>query len=435
MLIRSLMERRYGDGGSAPLSGINDPSTPLYQALLGAMEGIGPIDGLPAVNYQNALRIPAVWRGTAIQASVPASLPLRFYTRDADGNRQNLPASHPMNWFLERPNPEMTPMSFWETSFAHNVLAGDTYWSIATDQLGRPREVWPLEPRRMKVVRDTGTQRKMFIIDGDANQPAFEYEPDGTGSIIHIPGFSLNGMRGINQIDLQRLALQLMLASEEFGARMFSQGTNLSGILTSDADIDEKTAEKLRSRWRKLNSGLRRAHDIAVMGNGAKFQETTLDPQKAQMIDTRKFQLGEYERMSGVAPHLLGDVEKSTSWGTGIEEQGRNTVTYTLGPTIRRFEDAINFKLLARWKPVYAKFELSGLLRGDTKARYQAYAFGRQWGWLSINDIRRMEDLPPVPGGDEYLTPLNMQPVTDGTESDVAGELDDVTAQLEDLGN
>ena len=145
-----------------------------------------------------------------------------------------------------------------------------------------------------------------------------------------------------------------------------------------------------------------------MLSDGAKWHQLSIAPDEAQFIETRRFQLNEIARLYRVPPHLIADVDRSTSWGTGIEEQSIGFVVYTLRPWIVRLERALSELIPGNG---YVRFNVEGLLRGDTKSRYEAYAVARQWGWLSVNDIRDLEDLDPVTGGDTYLSPLNMNPL------------------------
>jgi HK97 family phage portal protein len=223
---------------------------------------------------------------------------------------------------------------------------------------------------------------------------------------------------GVSPIRLARQGIGLALAAEEYGARCSptARSPPASCRPTSGSTSPQPTDSR---RWEAKAKGIANAHKAVVLDSGAKFQQLTIPPEDAQFIETRRFQISEVARIFGVPPHMLMDTEKSTSWGTGIEQQGIGFVVYTLRPWLTRVEQRLT-KML-RPNNVFAKYSVEGLLRGDTQGRYAAYAQGRQWGWLSINDIRKLEDLPPVDGGDAYITPLNMQPAgTEGTPNAAA---------------
>ncbi len=398
-----------------PLTGINDPTMPLYQSIAGWLDGLGGasrVANLPAVNPETAIRITAVYRAVKIIASTIGMLPFTIYSKADTGEKSPISPTHPGSWLVDTPNPEVTRSVFWETSIGHCLLSGNCYWFVQKDGLERARELWPINPKRVQVLRDPATRRKFYTLDNDQSVPYADYLADGSGEIVHVMDWSQDGLKGVSVLRQARLALQINMAAEEFAARLFADGSLPGGIITTNADLNEDQARKLKDRWERYHKGLSNAHRVAVLDNGASWQQTMISPEEAQFLQTRGFQVQEIARLFGIAPHLLADVTQSTSWGKGIEEQMRNTVTFTLQPFVRRFEDAASFKVLSRWPNLYGRFDLNELLRGDTFRRYQGYAFGRQWGFLSINDIRRMEDLPNVPGGDDYMVPMNMTNAT-----------------------
>jgi len=144
-----------------------------------------------------------------------------------------------------------------------------------------------------------------------------------------------------------------------------------------------------------------------------KWHQIGISPEDSQMLETRKFQVGEIARIFRVPPHMIGDVEKSTSWGTGIEQQNIGFITYSLRSWMVRWEQAIHQTLLSadERKDYFAEHLVDGLLRGDAQTRYKNYQIARQNGWLSGNDIRVLENMDPVDGLDAYLVNGNMIPV------------------------
>ncbi len=255
----------------------------------------------------------------------------------------------------------------------------------------------------------------MFVLDGDKSTPYMGpgKAGDAPADLIHIPGLTLDGMVGVNPIKAARMASQLALAAEQYGASVFTQGSLPDGVITTAADLDDVEAEALARRWEQRHKGWGKARRVAVLDNGAKWEPTSIAPEDAQFILSRQFQIQEIARLFGVPPHLLADSSGSTSWGSGLEEQTRAFVTFTLSAYSTRFEEAITDELIA--SPLrYARWNYAGLLRGNTLARYQAYAIARSNGWLNADEIRAFEDLEPLPDGlgTVYLQPLNMAPVT-----------------------
>jgi hypothetical protein len=212
---------------------------------------------------------------------------------------------------------------------------------------------------------------------------------------------------------MHREALGLTKATEEFGARFFGSGASMSGALTRPVGaqrLSENSLKMLRESFSKMHSGLSNTHRVAILEDGMTYTSIGVPPENAQFLETRKFQRGEVASIFHVPPHMIGDLEHATF--TNIEHQGIEFVTYCLGPWLRAWESEIHRKLIAptEKRSLFAEFLVDGLLRGDTQARYQAYSVGRQWGWLSANDVRERENMNPIDGGDEYMVPLNMMP-------------------------
>lgn len=413
MLLRLFKRGDYGVAAGG-FSGLNNPNVPLYQALAGLASGdYAPVNSGAAVTTTSAMRVITVHRCVTLIAQSIASLPLGVYRYERD---RRVELTNPAERFIwGRPNPEMSRVGFWATTIGMAVLTGNAYIYKVRDGLGRVTEIWPLDPRKVEPVRDRdGTKR--FQVGADLLD---------SDTVLHVPSYG-DGFKGLNPIAYAREGIGMALATEEFGARFFGQGSTLAGVLTTDGKIDDPTADKLERRWSRLHSGVQRAHRIAILEGGLKYQQVGIAPEDAQFLETRRFQVEEIARLFGVPPHLLGAVDRTTSWGKGIEEQNIGFVTYTLGWWITLFEQAITDDLLAPANH-YARWNVNGLLRGNTAERYQSYQIGRNAGFLSINDIRKFEELPPIDGGDDYAQPLNSSssgasaPATDGGAADDAG--------------
>lgn len=354
-----------------------------------------------AVDDSRGLSLTAVYRSVVLISSMAASLPLHVYRQRPDGSRErDQQASTQLIW--GRPNPEMSAQTFWEMVIGHEVL-GDAFIWVEKNRNGGALALWPIEPERVQVGR-TSAKVKVYQVDNELAMKDFA----AGGEIIHVPNWSRGALRGVSPIQLAANALSLGLSAQSYAERFFSQGSIPSSIISTDASLSAEQAEALSARWESQRAGLGRAHKTAVLSSGAKFQQISVSPADAELLAERKFTVTEIARVFGVPPHKLYDVERSTSWGTGIEEQNRTFLTDTLGAHLARFEQAMNYALLGEGQ--YVKFNLDGLLRGTTIQRYQSYAMG--YGrWLSTNDIRRLEDLPPVDGGDDVLAPQNLVPL------------------------
>ena len=274
------------------------------------------------------------------------------------------------------------------------------------DKNGHVVELWYLKPNLMKVERDKETRKLKYTYSDDNENKTYVFASE---RIFHIPGLSFNGINGISPIEQAREAIGLALATEEFGAKFFSNGARPGGVLEHPGVV--KDPERIRESWNKVYQGTRNSHKIAVLEEGMKYHEIGIPPEQAQFLQTRKYQLNEICRIFRVPPHLVGDLERSTF--SNIEHQSIDFVTHTIRPWLVRWEQAIYKSLLNEQERrlYYAKFNVDGLLRGDFATRMQGYATARQNGWMSINDIRSLEDMNPIPseqGGDDYLVNGNM---------------------------
>lgn len=392
--------------------GVESPAVPLTaQSLVDLFVGPATDAGVH-VTEKSALGLPAVYRAVALIAGTCAGLPLHAY-RDRGSVRERMPAQPRI---VDAPHPDLTRFEWAELLFVHLLGWGNGYLRMLRDETGIVRELWPIEPGRVRVGR-TRTGEKMYgidlpdlsSVDGSTSRDPDRMLPLTDREVLHVPGLGYDGTVGVSPIRAASLSLGVAVAAEKHGARFFGSGTTLSGVLSTEQRLDQSTAEALKARWKHANAGLDRAHEVAVLGAGTSFQPISISPVDAQLVESQRFSVAQVARIFGVPPHLLMDTEKSTSWGTGIEQQSIGFVTYTLRPWLIRLEQRLS-RLLP--SPQYVKFSVEGLLRADTQARYASYATARQWGWMSVNDIRRLEDMPPVEGGgDDYLQPLNMAPL------------------------
>lgn len=376
---------------------VENPAVPLTSETLVEMIGPGRTAAGTAVSEERSLGVMAVWRSVNLLAGTSAGLPLHAYKEDGNA-RVRVGAESQSARLLAEPHPDMTPFEFWETVYAHLLLWGNAYLRKVRNRLGQVQELWIVHPGRVRAGRATDGD-KIYQLDG-GERAWTDYE------VLHIPGFGYDGVSGCSPIRLAREGLGLAMAAEEFGARFFGSGSLMSGILQTEQRLDKTQADQLKQQWKAKVSGLGNAHDVAVLDSGAKFQQMSIPPGDAQFLESRQFQVTEVARMFGIPPHMLMQTEKSTSWGTGIEQQGIAFVTYTLRPWLTRVEQRVT-KLLQPGS-VYARYVVEGLMRGDSKAEAAYVTALWNIGGLSTNEIRALKELPPVDGGDVRYRPLNM---------------------------
>jgi HK97 family phage portal protein len=382
----------------------------------------GPSSAGTHVSEHTALQTAAVYACIRVISETVASLPLHVYRRDPTGA---VPApEHRLYRLLHfAPNPEMTSFSFRETLLSHLLLHGNAYAQILRDNGGRVRALYPLLPYKMDVHRgNDGQIYYTYWRDYDESRPGQK----GGGvaltrdDVLHIPGLSSDGMVGLSPIALARNAIGLSLATESYGAGFFSNSANPGGILEHPGALGDKAPDQIRDAWEALYKG--NSGKVAVLAEGMTFKSVSIPPEQAQFLETRKFQLNEIARIFRVPPHMIGDLEKSSF--SNIEQQSLEFVKYTISPWIVRLEQAMCLSLLteAEQEKYYIKFNLDGLLRGEYESRMRGYQIGINAGFMSQNDVRKLEDwtLIPGPGGDTYRMNSAMQDIdvlTGGSES------------------
>lgn len=385
---------------------VENPAVPLTsQSLVDLF--IGPKgDAGVVVTEKTAFQMPAVYRAVSLLAGTTASLPLHAY-RDKGDVRERI--TRPS--IIDSPHPDMTLFEWIELSLVHALTWGNTYYLKVKDGAGIVRELWPLLPSRVRPGR-TSDGTKVYALDArniGAGQPAdvvaledaYPYTDD---EILHVPAMGYDGVAGLSPIACARQGIGVALAAEKTAARLFGSGNLKSGILKTEQKLTTAQADQVKAQWKAKNSGVDNAHDIAVMGAGVSFEEISFPPEDVQFIESRRFQIDEIARIYGIPPHMLFQTDRSTSWGSGIEQQTIGLVVFTLRPWLTRFEHRWS-RLLPR--PDYVKFAVEGLLRGDAAARSAFYKAMWEIGAFSTNDIRRLEDQAPVDGGDVRYRPLN----------------------------
>ena len=361
------------------------------------------------VNERTAMQTSAVYACVRILAESVAGLPLHVYERTANGSKSTKP-SHPLYRLLhDEPNREMTSFVFRETLMSHLLLWGNAYAQIIRDGRGFPIALYPLLPDRMAVDRNESGEL-VYTYQSDKGQVKLRRE-----NILHIPGLGFDGLIGYSPIAMAKNAVGLALATEDYGATFFANGANPGGVLEHPGVIKPEQADRLRESWQSQFGGAN-AHKVAVLEEGLKFHQMSIPPEQAQFLETRKFQINEIARIFRVPPHMVGDLEKSSF--SNIEQQSLEFVKYTLDPWVVRWEQSLQQALIlpSEKATIFIKFNLDGLLRGDYQSRMQGYSTGIQNGFMSVNDVRGLEDmnlLTAEEGGDLHFVNGNMVKLAD----------------------
>lgn len=368
------------------------------------------------VNEMTALQTTAVHACVRILAEAIASLPIHVYKYTDEGKEQDV--NHQLYYLLhDEPNPDMTSFVFRETLMTHLLIWGNAYAQIIRDGRGQVLALYPLLPDRVSVKRDDKGELYYVYQRSEEDNPNFKDKGNiilKKSEVLHVPGLGFDGLIGYSPIAMAKNAVGMTLATEEYGASFFANGANPGGVLEHPGIL--KDPSKVRDSWNQVYQGTNNSHKVAVLEEGMSYKTIGIPPNEAQFLETRKFQINEIARLYRIPPHMVGDLEKSSF--SNIEQQSLEFVKYTLDPWVVRFEQAFQKALLLpdEKKNYFIKFNVDGLLRGDYQSRMNGYAIGRQNGWLSTNDIRRLEDMNPLSkeeGGDLYLVNGNMTKLED----------------------
>ncbi|RJG06257.1 phage portal protein [Noviherbaspirillum cavernae] len=390
----------FNRGGSlrADASG-GTPSKPAGW-IVGLFGGGKSISG-EYVTPDSAMHVMAVYASVRILAESIASLPLSLKMKEKGGKRVDAD-DHPLHALLhDAPNPQMTAFDFKEMKQAHMGLRGNAYSLIERDGKGEVGALYPQAPDKVTVRRNPDDGSIYYDISGGENGiPARR--------MLHLRGFSLDGLIGLNPIELARETVGLAIAGERAGAETVGRGIVPPAAIEVVGNPDKKQRDDIRQSWRDIHAGNR--NDIAVLGAGMKLHDLRINMKDMQFMESRKFQVTEIARMFRIPPHMLADLEKATF--SNIEHQDLQFLKYTLIPWIARWEQRLNLSLLSedeRSEGYFFKFNVDALMRADMKSRFEAYRTGREIGVYNANEIRDLEDRDPYEGGDIYLEPLNMQ--------------------------
>lgn len=394
-----VMARRFGKGVIYPYQWDGFTPTNADRIITGSTSGL-PITADSSLGYG------PFWAGVRVLSETLAQVPLHIYRRLPDGGKEKA-TDHPLYDLLHTsPNPEMTSFVWREVGQSQCVTWGNSYSEKVHDATGRIVEMWPLAPDRMQIRRnDSGikifryTKRSGEQVDLPANK------------VFHVPGLGWDGTEGYSVLHMARSALGLGLAAEAFGSMFFGQGSKTSGIISTPADLDQSQADTLREKFEGRHAGIRNSHRTGVLTNGATYTPTSIPPEDAQFLQTRKFQVTEMARILRLPPHMIGDLEHATY--TNIEQQSLEFVKFGMLPWFVRWEQQFNKDLLGNDPVYFCEFLIDGLERADAKTRAEVFAIRHQNGTLNADQWRASENENPLPdgAGQKYWMPLNMTEV------------------------
>ncbi|MGP0920605.1 phage portal protein [Serratia sp. CY81166] len=382
-------------------------------------EWFGTSSSGKVVTADKAMQLSAVWACIRLLSESVSTLPMKVYRREADGSRK-LAQEHPAYQVLcRRPNLEMTPSRFMLMVVASICLRGNAF--IEKKMIGRKLVALnPLLPQNMVVKRlDTGQLQYTYTEDGKKREIPVD-------RMMHIRGFGLDGVCGMMPLSSGRDVFGAAMAVDESAAKIFENGLQTSGYISSKVALNKEQRERLR-QYLAAFAGSKNAGKMMVLEGDLSYQNVTMNPEDAQMLESRAFSIEEICRWFRVPPFMVGHVTKQSSWASSVEGMNLIFLTNTLRPLLVNIEQEISRCLLDSDEDYFAEFSVEGLLRADSVGRAAYYTTALQNGWMSRNDVRRLENLPPIPGGEIYTVQLNLTPLEDLKQNNLGAQAGAIT--------
>lgn len=349
-----------------------------------------------------AMRQTAVFACVRVLSETIASLPLILYKRGQDDSKEPARDHYLYPMLHDTPNNFQTALEFFEMAVGHLCLRGNSYSFLERDGRNQIRRIVPFHPDRI-------TPK---LVDASRQILAYEYTDD-TGKrtlydaedIWHLRGLSSDGFIGISPVEMARRAIYLAAVAEDHGATYFANGARASGIAKLPGILKADAKLRLQESLQKAMSGDNK-FKVVVFEQGLDWTQLSLTNEDSQYLETRAFQVEEIARIFRVPAILIGHPDKSSTYASA-EQFMMSFVVHTLRPWLVRIEQSINKYLLTDQErsSYFARFKLDALLRGDIVSRYAAYAVARQNKWMSANEIRALEEMNPIVGGDVYENP------------------------------
>ena len=348
-----------------------------------------------SVNEQTAMQVSAVYYCVGLIVDAISSLPVQTIKEYPDGTTEFV---RPPAW-LKKPNYRMTPFDFWQRVFMSMLIAGNAYVYTLRNNKGEVVEVWPIHPSWVYVYPEDGSTRILYDVNGTTM--------DDT-EILHIPALSMPGyLTGLSPLEAARQAIGVSMVTEEFGAKFFTNGAYMTGIIQHPGKAAPDEAKRLKEEFMKRHQGVANAHTVGVLTGGASWHPITITPEQSQFLQTRNFTKADIALFFRVPAYRV-DPAVTSSWGKGVEEQNYSMVQDTLMPWAARVEQAFSTFLLPGFQKM--RFNMDDRLRARLSERYQSHALAIQNGIKSPDEVRAEEGEPPIPGGkgNQWFRPVTV---------------------------
>lgn len=379
---------------------LTDAASGFWRSLIGSGRNSAGVRVTP----ETALGLPILQNCVTLLAESVAQLPLELYRRQGNGQREAA-INHPLYDVLRyQPNGFQTPYELRECGQMALGLRGNAYSFIERRDDGNVTALWPLLNDKVQVYKGPDLL-PYYQVGSTAERLPMRM-------VHHVRWHTANHYAGLSPIELHAEAVGLAQAVRQYTGKSFANGATVSGVIERPREAapikDQGTIDRILDQWGSKYSGMDNAKKVAVLQEGMTFKPISMSNVDADIVNILKLSGSDVARIYKIPLPMVNDLDKA-NYNT-IEQLLIQFVVFGLLPWVKRHEQTMmrDFLLPQDRRDYFIEFNLSGLLRGDQKSRYEAYAIGRQWGWLSVNDIRRLENMPPVSGGDIYLQPLNM---------------------------
>jgi len=341
------------------------------------------------INETVALGIPAVFACVRVLSEAIASLPLLTYERFSNGDKERARGFSLYGILHDAPNPLMTSFELRELLVGHLCLRGNAFCYIERDA-GEVVALWPLHPD--KVVVELQGRELVYRHQNDGAEKIYRME-----DILHIRGLSPDGLIGYSPLILLRDAFGHCKAVQEYSSSYFKNDASPGGILTSPNPLSQTAHDSLKAAWTAGHAGKGKHHRVAIMDNGLQWQSIGVTPEDSQLIESQKFSVVEIARVFRVPLNLVMDYERSTY--SNVTEQNRSFLIHTLQPWLTRMEQAMVKSLLteAEKEKYFIEHLTQGFLKADTKERYESYKIGIESGFLTVEEVRQLENMNSKP--------------------------------------
>lgn len=374
-------------------NGTPNPGHPFWYSNDPHMADSGDI-----VTPESAMRVSAVLGCVRVLSESVSALPIHLYERKEDGSKKKATDHYLYETLHSMPNMWQTTVEFFDLAMNYLLLGGNAIARIKNGPRGAVEGLELINPRRIKKVQQTANGERRYYIDKDNDEWLDSSE------VFHVSGMSSNGLWGESVLGYARGSVGMAMGAEKIGNQLFKQGMRPSGVLQHAGTLSDDAIDRLRKQMGDMHAG--NFHKPMVLEEGMKWEQMSVTPEDAQFLETRKFQIEEICRIFRVPLHMVQSLDRATF--NNIEHLSIQFVIHTLRPWLVRFEQAIRRDLIYQRNKYFAEFNVDGLLRGDARSRYEAYASAIQHEWLAPDEVRSMENLNPRPDGhgDEYRNPL-----------------------------